>query len=227
MMDERLVCGLVPRRSVVPILLLTVMNMTVFYGGKLLSSGKQAIGLETAIDRAVPFLPFTVVFYLLAFAFWAVNYVIAARREESVSSVFFAADFVMRLVCFIFFVFMPVTITRQDPAGSDVFSVIVRVVYAIDTPEALFPSLHCAQCAFAVTAVAGNKKVPAWYKVFSCFFAAAVCVSTLTVKQHFAADCAAGVALSLAALCLASVPAVTKAYKKMIGIITPRCLRGE
>ncbi len=227
MRDERLVCGLVPRRSVVPLLLLTVMNMAVFYGGKLLSSGKQATGLETAIDRAVPFLPFTVVFYLLAFAFWAVNYVIAARREESVSSVFFAADFVMRLVCFIFFVFMPVTITRPEIAGSDVFSFIVRVVYALDTPEALFPSLHCAQCVFAVAAVAGNGKVPAWYKAFSCVFAAAVCLSTVTVKQHFAADGAAGIALALAALCLASFPAVTKAYKKMIGYITPRGLRGE
>ena len=72
----------------------------------------------------------------------------------------------------------------------------MRMLYAMDAADNLFPSIHCLTSWFCYIAVQDNKNVPRWYRCFSLVMALLICVSTLTTKQHVIVDVVAGVFLA-------------------------------
>ncbi len=72
----------------------------------------------------------------------------------------------------------------------------MRFLYWADSPENLFPSIHCLASWLCWVGVRGRREVPFWYRAFSLFMALAVCACTLTTKQHVLADAVGGVILA-------------------------------
>ena len=178
-------------------LLALFWNQTVYYGGGLLGQRLPPLHMDTALDPLIPFLPWTVAVYFGCYLGWAAVYILCAGQKDSAAAYrFFLADFLSKGVCLVCFVLLPATLARPVPQGGDLWSELVRFLYRIDPPRNLFPSIHCLVSWLCFLGVRDRRGLPAWAAPVTAAGAALVCLSTLTTRQHVAADVFAGVALA-------------------------------
>lgn len=187
---------IIPEFMRLPLLLALACNGIAYNGSRLLTAGRVHYNLSSRLDEAVPFLPWTVVIYLGCYVFWIVNYIIGCRQEREEAFRFISADFAAKLVCLLCFLAFPTTNTRPVIEGSSLWDELMRLLYRIDAPDNLFPSIHCLTSWFCFIAVRNNDKIPAWYRKASLLMAVSVCISTLTTRQHVWMDVIAGILLS-------------------------------
>ena len=170
-------------------------NQLVYWGGAALAETRNHYQFSTALDRAIPLIPWTVCIYFGCYAFWALHYCLCAAVPLRARR-FFTADFIAKGVCFVFFVGLPTTMARPDVQGLNVWESLVRALYILDAPVNLFPSIHCLN---SWLCWASARDIPAFshgYKAFALCAAVAVCVSTLTLRQHVLLDVAGGILLA-------------------------------
>ena len=184
------------RRALLSLAAALAVNVAVYYTGRFLSAGMVHRCLETGADRAIPILPWTVLFYWGGFLFWIVNYALSIHLEQGGRGRFLTAHILGELVCFLFFVLLPTTMTRPEVTGRGPGAMLLRLTFLLDDPDNLFPSIHCFASWLCWIGVRREKGVPPWYRALSLVLALAVCVSTLTVKQHVIADSVSGVLLA-------------------------------
>ncbi len=187
---------IIPNEMYLPLFLAVACNTVTYFGTRLLTGGRVHYDLSCALDGQLPLVSWTVVIYFGSYLFWVVNYVIGVRQYRERAYQFISADFAAKLVCLFCFLLFPTTNTRPDIAGSSVWDALMRFLYGIDAADNLFPSIHCLTSWFGFIAVRSNERVPGWYRVASLVIALAICVSTLTTKQHVLVDVFAGVALA-------------------------------
>lgn len=176
-----------------PLIFVMVWNAMVYYGSRLIMAGAPHCSMELAVDRATPFVPWTIVIYVLCYAFWVVNYILGCRSEIDDGWRMLSTDFLSKGVCLIFFLLLPTALKRPEITGKGFWDQCMRLLYIKDAPDNLFPSIHCLCSWISFIAVRSNKSIPKWYRVFSLVFALLVCVSTLTTKQHVIVDTFAGI----------------------------------
>ena len=186
----------IPKYSIIPLITALVLNTLVYSGTMVLCKGLYHHDFTTAFDRMVPVIPEFTSIYLICYVFWVVNYIMTARISREHMYRFLTADYLSRIVCGIFFVFLPTTLVRPEITGTGFWDQALRFVYSIDQSANLFPSIHCLVSWFCYTGIRGRKEVPAWYRAFSCIFALLVVLSTQFTKQHYIADAIAGVLLA-------------------------------
>lgn len=170
-------------------------NQLVYWGGAALAETRHHYQFSTALDRAIPLIPWTVCIYFGCYAFWALHYCLCAAVPTRARR-FFTADFIAKGVCFVFFVGLPTTMARPAVQGLNVWGSLVRALYILDAPVNLFPSIHCLN---SWLCWASARDIPAFsrgYKAFALCAAVAVCVSTLTLRQHVLLDVAGGILLA-------------------------------
>ena len=170
-------------------------NQLVYWGGAALAETRHHYQFSTALDRAIPLIPWTVCIYFGCYAFWALHYCLCAAVPLRARR-FFTADFIAKGVCFVFFVGLPTTMARPAVQGLNVWESLVRALYILDAPVNLFPSIHCLN---SWLCWASARDIPAFsrgYKAFALCAAVAVCVSTLTLRQHVLLDVAGGILLA-------------------------------
>lgn len=170
-------------------------NQLVYWGGAALAETRYHYQFSTALDRAIPLIPWTVCIYFGCYAFWALHYCLCAAVPLRARR-FFTADFIAKGVCFVFFVGLPTTMARPAVQGLNVWESLVRALYILDAPVNLFPSIHCLN---SWLCWASARDIPAFsrgYKAFALCAAVAVCVSTLTLRQHVLLDVAGGILLA-------------------------------
>jgi len=172
------------------------VNCFVYWGTQLIMKGRYHYDFTTDWDRRIPFVKEWVIIYLGCYIFWVVNYILAAREGKEKWFRFAFADILAKCICGIFFIILPTTNIRPAVTGNDIFSLLIKFVYYVDLPTNLFPSLHCLMSWNCFIGIRGSKKVPLWYKVFSCIFAIMVCLSTQFTKQHYLIDAAGGILLA-------------------------------
>ncbi len=171
-------------------------NLAVYYGGRFLSESLPHRCLETELDRSIPLLPWMVFIYWAGYIYWLVSYAQGMTLEKGGRGRFLIAHLMGEAVCFLCFVLLPTTLARPAVSGHGPGAALLRLTYRLDSPDNLFPSIHCFASWLSWIGVRGDRRVPLRYRLLSLFMALAVCVSTLTVKQHVAADAAAGILLA-------------------------------
>ena len=152
--------------------------------------------MTTAIDKPVPFLPWTVSIYFGCYLFWCINYYLCASQEKPERDRFFCADTLSKGVCFVLFLLITATNIRPEIVGNTVWDILMKLLYQIDAADNLFPSIHCLVSWLCWIGVRKRKDIPVLYRYFSLAMAVAVCISTLTTRQHVIADVVCGVALA-------------------------------
>lgn len=172
------------------------INCFIYWGTQLIIRNRYQYDLTTNLDNKIPFIKEWVVIYLGCYAFWAVNYILVTREGKEEWFRFAFSDLLSKVICGIIFIILPTTNIRPEVAGNDIFSILMRFVYYVDLPVNLFPSLHCLVSWFCFIGIRKSKKIPLWYKVFSCIFAFMVCMSTQFTKQHYLIDIAGGIIIS-------------------------------
>ena len=205
----------VPQYAVFPLLSCVILNFIVYTGTDLLAGSWKHYDLTLPIDRAVPVIPGFVAVYLGCYVFWIVNYILIARQDKKQCYQFFTADFLSRIICLIFFVVFPTTNIRPNVAGPGFWNLGMRILYTLDTPVNLFPSIHCLVSWFCYIGLRGDKRVPLWYRRFSCAAAVSVFLSTLFVKQHVLIDVAGAVVLAELCQRLGRLPVLWKSYGRI------------
>lgn len=158
----------------------------------MLNGGKALGDATTVLDRLIPCDSRWVLIYVGAFGFWAVNYILMAQGENWYE--IFAADATAKLICGVIFLMIPTTNVRPQ-LGTGFFDCCLRLIYGMDRPTNLFPSIHCLESWICWRGIQNRWDIPGWYRDFSCVFAILVCISTLLTKQHVIADVFGGILL--------------------------------
>ncbi len=201
---QKLQSPLVPGYALPVLALVFGVNLLAFYGTRLVNTGLPHVDLSLPIDRALPFLPGFVVIYLLAYLQWVVGFAVIARGGRQHCYRIFAAEITAKLLCAAIFLLLPTAMVRPalPSSGGGVALRAVSLLYAIDPPDNLFPSLHCLESWVCFRGCLGLAAPGRWYKAATLCFTLLVFASTVLVKQHLAVDVIAGVAVYEAALWL-------------------------
>jgi membrane-associated phospholipid phosphatase len=149
--------------------------------------------LSIFIDEILPFIPFFVLFYILAYVQWGMNYVVHSRIGKEQFYHIVTADIIAKLLCMICFILLPTEITRPQVPEGGIWNFLTKLIYSLDTPRNLFPSIHCLESWIAFRAALMMKGAPRWYAPLQLFVSAMVFLSTVFIKQHFFVDIIAGI----------------------------------
>ncbi|MBE6753573.1 MAG: phosphatidic acid phosphatase [Ruminococcaceae bacterium] len=185
---------LLPAYSWLPLILCLVINVLSFQGTRLFTRGWYHYDISLPIDKLIPLRAEWVLIYVGCYFSWAASYWLIAREDMERSHRFFSAEIVGKLFCTAFFIFMPTIMVRPELQGDDLCTSLLRIVYASDTPDNLFPSLHCFASWMSWRGLVGCKKVPSWYRVFCFVLMFLVFASVLFTRQHLVLDIFGGIA---------------------------------
>jgi membrane-associated phospholipid phosphatase len=174
-----------PRRRILILGFLLYCAMSTLYGAANLWHWRAPSPMPlTAVDRAIPFLDWTIWIYLSHFAMqgWLV-YELSKRGDIRPLAAVAYASAVSISAFFVWPTILPALSSAPDSSSALGF----RIVDWLNTPANSFPSLHVALAAIAAYALKGPVAV---------LWAAAIMVSTLTAHQHTSLDVPAGLAVA-------------------------------
>lgn len=192
---------IVPSFAVIPLLAMIFSNITVYYGSRILNAvlDRPYADLTGNIDRITPVIPGFAVIYLIAFPFWYITYLLICRSDPDKCRATVIVNIGAKLFCGFLFVMFPTTNIRPQIAGTGIGETLLGMIYAMDSPDNLFPSIHCLESVFCFLLISDEPNVPKYIKRAAFLLAAAICLSTLFTKQHVLPDVMSGTAIAIAA----------------------------
>lgn len=206
---KRFISRFFPEYAWIPTLICVALNFFAFYGTRLINKGLTHYSMESAVDGIIPFVPAFIVVYVAAYIQWIYGFIVIGRESREFCYRFLSAEVISKIVCLVIFIAVPTTMVRPEIKGDGIFSSLTAFIYAADTPDNLFPSVHCLESVFFAVAVCKAKKTGTAAKWINAVLAVLVCASVVLVKQHVIADIAGGCFLAF------------------FGLACARALRGE
>lgn len=180
---------LIPGYGWLALFLVLGTNFLVYCGSRLFTTTWHHYDLTLDIDNHIPFIKeFILVYIILAYIQWTYGYFLVLREEKRICFRICIADIVAKLLCLVFFLIIPTTMTRAHVTGNDFFSRCMVLMYSIDPPDNLFPSIHCLESYLLMRVLPLMKKAPTWYRLATPPASILVMISTLLVKQHVIVD---------------------------------------
>jgi len=189
----RFVEKILPKYAWLPIFLVVAVNLVAYYLSPLLAVGTTQYDLSVIVDKSLPVVPFFVFFYVLAYLQWASGHIINSRDSELLCYKMATADIIAKLICMVFFIFLPTRIVRPEIVGNGVFDMATRLIYSIDKPVNLFPSIHCLESYICFRCALMMQKKNKIYIIAQGVVAILVFASTILIKQHFFVDIFGGI----------------------------------
>ncbi len=183
---------IIQSHAAAPLLCLCLMHALVWLGTKAAADYSRARDVTLGIDALIPLRPEWVVIYVLTFLFWLMGLYMISRLDEERCCRAAAGVIFADLICGFIFIAFPSCITRPELEPGGVFTWMLSVVYALDTPTNCFPSMHCLLSWLVFRQSLSAPGARPGYKMFCGVFTALVFLSTLFVKQHVAADVIGG-----------------------------------
>jgi membrane-associated phospholipid phosphatase len=158
-----------------------------------LNHGPAVLNLITPIDTALPVVPIFVVPYVSLNPFvYATLILFLLFRTRIFQSACLAVISAMLISYAIYFVAQSEVI-RPVLLGTDVFTRMIRGVYAGDNPFNDFPSLHTSvSTVLALHWLRANRPLGIVVSIWTALIVA----STVLIKQHYVPDLVAGLALA-------------------------------
>jgi len=147
------------------------------------------------LDRALPFLDWSIWIYVSQFALLA-GAIVLARDDADRSRVVYGALMATALAAAVFVAY-PTQVVRVQPPGEGLTGLAWRALHLADVPGNCFPSLHVA-----LATIAGWALWRRGARALAVGWVAAIAVSTVTTRQHVALDAIAGFPLAALALYL-------------------------
>lgn len=155
--------------------------------------------LETTLDRAMPFLPWTVLPYLSLNLLYPLSFFLCVGRSELVRHC--KRLLTAQGVCFIGFWLFPLHNRREFPLVEGFLGVLWKELRAFDGAGNLAPSLHAATLVVVWdllrrTSIVAVPRLPLdlWFLL--------IAISTLTTWQHYVFDLVTGLILGLGCVLL-------------------------
>lgn len=215
----------VKKYKIIPLVIALIFNTIAYNGTRIITTSKYHYNITSPIDNLIPVIPATIIIYLGCYLYWLVNYVIGAGQEDDEAYKFLSADLFAKLICMVIFIAFPTTNTRPVLEDEGFFTEALKMLYQIDAADNLFPSIHCLTSWFCLIAVRKNPNVKTVYKIISVIITVAICVSTLTTRQHVIVDVAGGIALAEFSYLIVDKIGFTRIYQRSMKYIEQRISR--
>lgn len=186
---------IIPKHARKPLLFILIFHFACFYMPHFLVDDARRVDLSLPIDQAIPFLPVFICFYVAAYIQWFGSYIYHCCADRDLCTRILRAEVGLKLSSALIFIIFPTVMVRPE-LGSGFFDTLVSIIYFLDEPINLFPSLHCAAswlCFRSACALGGASRK---YILFQLFFTVLVCASTVFIKQHLIVDIPAGIILA-------------------------------
>ncbi|MBR6501977.1 MAG: phosphatase PAP2 family protein [Clostridia bacterium] len=204
--------NLIPRYGWIMLICFLSFNMLTYYGARLFIMDAYKYDLTIALDKIIPLRTEWIIIYVLSYLQWAVGLILAARERKGLCYHVLGGEIIAKFFCLICFLLFPATIVRPEITGTAPWDYLTRIIYSIDTPDCLCPSLHCLESYVCFRAATLSEKMPRWYAWVMGIFTLLVFASTVLVKQHFVVDIFAGVAVGEIGLQIARFVLIKKGY---------------
>ncbi len=186
---------IVPKYGYTPFILVIAVNCFVFYVTRLLTANAPHYDVSIWLDDLIPFVPEFIGVYILAIGQWVLVLALAAREGRDFYYKATAAEMSSKIFVFLIFLLLPTTMKRGQITGNSVFDMLTLMIYTLDAPNNLFPSIHCLDSWVCLRVVCRMKTAPKWFKVCNAIFSVLVFASVVLVKQHLFVDILAGIAI--------------------------------
>lgn len=193
---------LIPKYAIVPLLGMLLANMFTYFVTPVWTNRMTHYCMATKLDNALPFLPIFVVPYVAAFVQWVVGYLMIAGTDKEYCYPIFKGEILAKLMVCALFLLIPTTMTRAEITGTDIFSRLVALIYQMDEPVNLFPSIHCLESWFCFRGSMNRKYFTKKYTAAMGVMTLLVFLSTVFIKQHVVLDMLGAVAAAEAGLFL-------------------------
>lgn len=178
----------------VPIVILIVSNLVVYYGSKEINEmlARPYIDMTGVLEAATPVIPAFAIIYVAAFPFWYISYYLLCRSSKKLCYEIVLTDVIAKIFCGFLFIMIPTTNIRPEVTGSGIGEMFLRYIYLTDTPYNLFPSVHCLE-SWLVFSYIRDSRAKLWIKIAVFILAVAICLSTVFTVQHVWIDVIAGI----------------------------------
>ncbi len=192
---------LLPDYAVIPVVLWVIGQVLAFYATRFLNlciygSYENFFDISISLDNIIPVVPQWIYIYILTYVFWVVSFVLICRNSKEMCCKALSAEMLGKLVCAIIFVSFPTFVIRPEIKVNDLSTFLLDFIYKADTPDNLFPSMHCSISYFATRYIVKCERVQKWYKVLSVVMTVLVCFSVVFTKQHVVIDIVGGIAVA-------------------------------
>ena len=184
---------LLPDYAVIPVILWVIGQAISFYATRILNhfiygGYENFYDISICLDRIIPVVPQWVYIYILTYAFWVISFFLICYENKETCCKALSAEMFGKIVCAIIFISFPTFILRPEVEVNNLSTLLLDFIYKADTPDNLFPSMHCSISYFATRYVLKCKKIPKWYKVLSVVMTVLICFSVVFTKQHVVLD---------------------------------------
>lgn len=198
MKNKNLLFGIIPKYSAFPLIATLLANMLAYYGSTLLVDlfNIKRHTLLLGIDKYFSFRPEWIIVYFGCYITWVLYYILICRENEKICYDFVIAEIIAKMICMVVFTFYPTVMAdRATELGNSFFEQGIALLYKIDKPYNLFPSIHCLASYISFRGMLWCKKIAPWVKISSGVVAVLVFLSVLFTKQHYFIDILAGIAV--------------------------------
>ena len=185
-----------PKYMYLPFALAVLVHFSSYFLTKLVTTNSIHYDLSLYIDECIPFLPFFIIFYVLAYAQWIFSYIYHCSESQESCYQLITSDLLSKTICIICFLLLPTTIIRPEIYGSGFFEKLTRLIFSIDSPVNLFPSMHCIMSWFCFRSSLSIRKPSFVYSAIQFILSLLIFASTVFVKQHFFIDVVFGIAVA-------------------------------
>ena len=116
------------------------------------------------------------------------GFIVIGRENKTVCYEVLFGEQIAKLMCLVIFVAFPTTLIRPEFDVNTLSEWMTNLIYTLDSPDNLFPSIHCLESWVCFRGAMRCKKVGKVYKVIMLILALLVFASTVMVKQHVFVD---------------------------------------
>lgn len=183
----------IPTGSIFPYLLVFAFQTIAYFVTELFAKSITRHNITTSIDQKVPVIPVFIYIYFGCYLFWLINMMLGGRVSKEHFYKLCTTSVICTILCACIYLVYPCTLTRPEIKVTDVNTFFLDVLYKIDQPVNLCPSLHCLTSWLCVISVRKQKSIPTGYRIFSYIYALLILISTQVLKQHVLIDLITGV----------------------------------
>lgn len=156
--------------------------------------------LHLPIDDQIPFISAFFFPYMLWFPMLILLLIEFMLRDKQDFVNYWFMMFTGMNICFLVYIIWPNGLNlRVEVAESDVLGQLMSMIWSLDPPVNVCPSLHVTSSITAMIAVCSAKHMKGmWFKkLVICIFFLVVIASTVFLKQHSVIDLLAGLAVAV------------------------------
>lgn len=160
-----------------------VLNVAVFWGTRFITDNKTHYDLSGIMDYHIPFIPLFIIPYVLAYFQWIVGYIVIARQGKEYCNRVMGGEMISKFIVGIIFLLFPTIMLREEVIGSDIISQAVAIIYKLDPPTNLFPSIHCFESYICMKSALEIRDIDKRYRIVVVVMSILVFMSTVFIKQ--------------------------------------------